>query len=133
MVGKDKETSIWAINIPLVNAVLVGAWLIGTTVTLTVQWVTVKSSLDVLNTSIIAVGDKVNARISFLEKDFMSKNLTRWTRDNQELWCVRTEQANPNWKCGELPSLVPDYPPKAGSLEWWGDERAPRPYQPKQE
>ena len=123
----NKETSIFSVNVPLVNAILVGVWLIGTTVTLTVQWVTVKSSLEVLNTSINAASEKINGRISFLEKDFMAKNLTRWTRENQELWCLKTEQVNDSWKCGELPSMIPHYPPKAGSLEWWGDDRAPKP------
>jgi hypothetical protein len=131
MVGRDKETSIWAISIPLVNAVLVGAWLIGTTVTLTVQWVTVRSSQDELKSLITQNGERINARISFLERDVMAKNLSRWTRDDQELWCVKTEKANPNWRCGDLPSLIPNYPPKAGTMEWWGDDRSAP--QPKQE
>lgn len=119
---QDKETSIFAINVPLAPAVLVGAWLIGTTIMLTVQWVTVKATLDGLSSSITLMGDKLSARISFLEQDVMAKNLTRWTRDNQELWCVKTEQKNPNWKCGDLPTMLPNYPPKQGSLEFWGDQ-----------
>jgi hypothetical protein len=110
----EKLQSIFHQGVPLVNAILVAVWLVGTSITLTLQWATVKNSIANLSAELIIRDERLMNRIGFLERDTMAKNLSRWTRENQELWCVKTEQVNPQWKCGDLPEL-----PKSGSMEFW--------------
>jgi hypothetical protein len=118
----EKLNSIFSQGVPLVNAILVAVWLVGTSVTLTLQWSTVKSSISRLSADLIVRDERIATRLEFLERDVMAKNLTRWTRENQELWCAKTEQANPPWKCGDLPEMPREFP-KSGSLEFWGKDR----------
>lgn len=101
----DKQTSLLHTHIPLVTAVLVGIWLIGTTITLTVQWVTIGTKID-------ALAVRLDTRMSVIEQT----NLHRWTVEMHELWCARTEQKNVNWKCGDIPRPLF---PKTGSAEFW--------------
>jgi hypothetical protein len=118
----EKLQSVLSQGVPLVNAILVAVWLVGTSITLTLQWSTVKSSIAALSAELVVRDERLMTRLQFLERDTMAKNLTRWSRDNHELWCAKTEQANPNWKCGAIPEIPREYP-KSGSLEWWGESR----------
>jgi hypothetical protein len=120
----EKLQSIFHQGIPVLNAVLVAVWLVGTSVTLTLQWSTVKSSIVALASDLVVRDERIMTRLEFLERDTMAKNLTRWSRENQELWCAKTEQVNPQWKCGTFPEIPREYP-KSGSLEFWGDKRKP--------
>lgn len=108
------STSIFNTHVPLLNAVLVGIWLIGTTITLTVQWMSVGTKIENL-------GKDLDRRMAVIEQ----QNTHRWTIEMQELWCARTEQRNPNWKCGDVPKpfISPIYP-KAGSEEFWKPEKS---------
>jgi hypothetical protein len=120
----EKLQSMLGHGIPLVNAILVAVWLVGTSITLTLQWATVKSSIAALSADLVVRDERIATRLQFLERDVMMKNLTRWTRENQELWCAKTEQANPPWKCGDLPEMPRDFP-KSGSLEFWNERTSP--------
>ena len=46
--------------------------------------------------------DPVSARISTIERDLAIRTQSRWTRADQEIWCLKTERENKDigWKCG---------------------------------
>ena len=93
-------------GIPILNAVLVAVWLVGTTIALTIQWTTVKHSIESTSADALIRDEKISTRLDSIERS----NISRWTRDNQELWCLKTEQKNANWECGDFPSFP---------YEWW--------------
>lgn len=47
-------------------------------------------------------------RIAALELALRSRTESRFTRGNMIEWCLRTEAANPGWKCGQVPKWVPE-------------------------
>lgn len=111
----QEHVPIHTITVPLLTVVLVGVWLIGTTFWLTFQFYATQAQIMDVKTEMKNVGQSLSVRITTLERDSTVRLMTEWTRANQELWCSRTEQKNPNWKCGELPSVsaIP------GSKDFW--------------
>lgn len=115
----EKLQSILGQGVPLLNAVLIAVWLVGTSITLTLQWANVKTSISDLSKDQVLRDERLNSRLNFLERDSLLKDLSRWTRENHELWCAKTEQRNPEWKCGEFPS-PPAY--RSGGAEIWNSK-----------
>lgn len=111
----NEHVPIHTITVPLLTVVLVGVWLIGTTFWLTFQFYATQAQIMDVKTEMKNVGQSLSVRISTLERDSTVRLMTEWTRANQELWCSRTEQKNPNWKCGDLPqpTSIP------GSKDFW--------------
>lgn len=111
----EQHVPLHSITIPIMTVLACATWLVGTTFWLTWQWYAVQSSIQSMSGEVKSLSSSLGLRITHLEKESTIKGLTEWTRANQELWCSRTEQRNPSWKCGELPDL----PMIPGSKDFW--------------
>lgn len=115
MEENKEHVSFHAIHIPVGTVVALALWLVGSTFWVTYQMYGVQSLISELRHETQNLGAGLSVRISSLEKDNTIKAVTDWTRANQELWCSRTEQKNPGWMCGDLPSIGTT----PGSMDFW--------------
>lgn len=117
MTGGGEKNNIMGMQIPLINAVLVAIWLTGTTITLTIQWYSIKTQISDINRHLLADREKTSERIAEIEASLVVRTLERWTRLDQQLWCNQTEILNKDFKCAAAPP-PPTYH-KSGSYNFW--------------
>lgn len=110
------NVSLGNINVPIMNVLIIGVWIVGTTISIVWQYYNVQSSLTSIGTEVKIINEKLGDRISNIEKEIDLRQATGWTRRDHEYWCSKTEQQNPAWKCGSFPEVAPYVP---SSRDYW--------------
>lgn len=69
----------------------------------------IKNSIENLSRDVKTYSETLSARVDRLEYDVQARTASRWTRQQHEWWCARTELVNSaiGWKCADdVPSRV---------------------------
>lgn len=123
MPPSGKETSVNRINMPVVMAISGAVFLMGITYVATQQFAELKFAIEKLTSKMDTLASDLAGRIARLEQ----ASGERWSKSDQEYWCVRTEHVNAGngWRCAELPGerrrepVAPAQPAPAPPASSW--------------
>jgi len=66
------------------------------------QFSDVKYGLREVNSRLTSLSTEFGERFARSETEARARSMQRFTRADHQLFCARTEQINPNWKCGPI-------------------------------
>lgn len=67
----------------------------------------VQSGIEKLNAKMDGIKEAANDRVTRLENEMLAGTAIRYTKQDHELFCARTERLNPNWRCAPMYSELP--------------------------
>lgn len=117
------ETSIKSMTVPIILACTIAVAVAGLTYFGTKELGDIKHSISDLSRDIRSMGNDLTRRVESVERDVEVKARDRWTKTDHDLWCLRTEQINKDWRCGEGPPMRRDaFPEKKTTKPSWRPE-----------
>lgn len=110
--GDNGGTNFENIHLPILLVATALAFVAAVTYFGTMQFNDVKNAISDLSRKVDGVTDNMTQRITRMEDDLKSRTASRYTRQDHELWCLKTEKLNPNWRCaGVLQNQADASPP----------------------
>lgn len=117
---------------PMVGAtVLIVGAIVPAAMWAAVQFSQIKATLEHLPEQISVSVSPLSVRINALEREIEHRTRSRWTRTDQELWCLKTQQLNPTWRCADhigqgVTGDTLDSPPIWSGSDSWRTSEKPK-------
>lgn len=106
----DKSQRSWSVrdgNMPVVMVVSVVVFLTGLAVIGTRAFGSIEYAVLDMSRKLDSVVSSMSSRMDRME----ARTADRWTRQNHDYWCSKTEQLNSKigWRCADSPRLDPSF------------------------
>lgn len=69
---------------------------------------------------------RADQRVLKIEEALKTRTDERLTKMDHEMWCLRTERINPNWRCGSVAEPPAGQPPIWEGAESWRTTEKPK-------